>query len=64
LNTVKINNGNSPDYLVSLRIMVRPDGSIIALVGNQRLTLNAQEVTALIERLLEFSESLTLFEAQ
>jgi hypothetical protein len=60
MNATKTNNGNSQDYLMSIRLMVCPNGSAVAIIGNQRLTLSSQEVIALVESLLNFGTSTAL----
>lgn len=57
MNAVKTNNGNGQDYIMSIRLMVCPNGSTVAIIGNQRLTLSTQEVLALVESLLNFGMS-------
>ncbi len=57
MNAVKINNGNNSEYLLSIRLLVKPDGSTVALIGNVRLTLSTQEVVALRQNLLTFSSA-------
>jgi hypothetical protein len=48
MKTGRTNNGNGQEYLVMFRVYVQADGSMVVVIGNQRLEVTADEVHMLL----------------
>ncbi len=54
MNSSRINR-NGEQYVVAFRVFVQPDGSMVVVMGNQRLEVTADGVHALLCGTLEYA---------
>lgn len=48
MKTSRTNNGNGQEYLVMFRVYVQAEGSMVVVIGNQRMEVTADEVHMLL----------------
>lgn len=64
MKTSRTNNSKGQDYLVMFRVYVQADGSMVVVIGNQRLEVTADEVHMLLCGTLDFARVYTALQGQ
>lgn len=64
MKTRRTNNSKGQEYMVMFRVYVQADGSMVVVIGNQRLEVTADEVHALLCGTIEYSKVFTALHSQ
>lgn len=56
MKTGRINKGVGQEYIVMYKVYVQADGSMVVVIGNQRLEVSGDEVHALLCGSLEYAK--------
>jgi hypothetical protein len=64
MKSSRTNNSQGQEYLVMFRVYVQADGSMVVVIGNQRLEVTADEVHALLCGTLDYARVFTALHSQ
>jgi hypothetical protein len=56
MKTSRTNNSKGQEYLVMFRVYVQADGSMVVVIGNQRMEVTADEVHALLCGAIDYAK--------
>lgn len=64
MKTSRTNNSKGQEYLVMFRVYVQADGSMVVVIGNQRLAVTADEVHALLCGTIDYANVFAALHSQ